>query len=490
MPQGSDQVGTLKGVDEDVPYDADDADSLASACRSSATLIDGQASTRSTAVTTAQEDFQGHFADLFTANAAVQVTDATNLAAALRDVATKVDALTEEARKEQQRRETARAWKRDHDNRGWAEKAWDAVFGEDPPAIGPAATPLNQCVPAPDTGTRETPEPGSAGASGASGGTSSADPADLRSFASTCRTEDDELSNEPTTLRSRYTTFESTCTWGSVDAAGVFTAYDTYLTNNDQDATWADTVAGAFEAAGGTGSVTTLPDAAIQAALDAAGVATERSEITIDLATVQGGALTNGYADDPVNTATGNFIEPEVDLAFTGGCASLALIRVYNATSREPGGFGPGWSSAADSRLDLDQDGENETFSMLASGSGFLALDKDGDGKVSDGGELFGTQSGNGFADLAQYDEDGNGWIDEGDTAFAQLKIWAQGEHGQDQLLSLTEAGVGALFLGSQSTEFSLKDNQHQLQGQVRQTGVFLRENGTAGTLQQIDLAV
>ena len=44
--------------------------------------------------------------------------------------------------------------------------------------------------------------------------------------------------------------------------------------------------------------------------------------------------------------------------------------------------------------LDLDQDGENETFSMLASGSGFLALDKDGDGKVSDGGELFGTQSG------------------------------------------------------------------------------------------------
>lgn len=140
--------------------------------------------------------------------------------------------------------------------------------------------------------------------------------------------------------------------------------------------------------------------------------------------------------------------------------------------------------------LDLDQDGENETFSMLASGSGFLALDKDGDGKVSDGGELFGTQSGNGFADLAQYDEDGNGWIDEGDKAFAQLKIWAQGEHGQDQLLSLTEAGVGALFLGSQSTEFSLKDNQQQLQGQVRQTGVFLRENGTAGTLQQIDLAV
>lgn len=140
--------------------------------------------------------------------------------------------------------------------------------------------------------------------------------------------------------------------------------------------------------------------------------------------------------------------------------------------------------------LDLDQDGQSETFSMLASGSGFLALDKDGDGKISDGGELFGAQSGNGFADLAQYDEDGNGWIDEGDEAFARLKIWAQDENGNDQLLSLSEVGVGALFLGSQSTEFSLKDNQRQLQGQLRQTGVFLRENGTAGTLQQIDLAV
>ena len=125
----------------------------------------------------------------------MQVADATNLVTALRDVATKVDALTEEARKEQTRRETGRKWKRDHDNRNWAEKTWDAIFGEDPVPIGPEAKPLPVSVPQPVTGARETPAPGSE--TGSTAGTSSAAPADLRSFASTSQTLNDALSGEP-----------------------------------------------------------------------------------------------------------------------------------------------------------------------------------------------------------------------------------------------------------------------------------------------------
>ena len=63
--------------------------------------------------------------------------------------------------------------------------------------------------------------------------------------------------------------------------------------------------------------------------------------------------------------------------------------------------------------FDLDADGVEEEISMLGSGSGYLALDKNGDGVINDGSELFGTKSGDGFADLAAYDADGNGWIDE-----------------------------------------------------------------------------
>ena len=43
--------------------------------------------------------------------------------------------------------------------------------------------------------------------------------------------------------------------------------------------------------------------------------------------------------------------------------------------------------------FDLDADGELDEISTLASGSGFLALDKNGDGIINDGSELFGTKA-------------------------------------------------------------------------------------------------
>ena len=56
--------------------------------------------------------------------------------------------------------------------------------------------------------------------------------------------------------------------------------------------------------------------------------------------------------------------------------------------------------------FDLNMDGVKEEISTLENGNAFLALDKNNDGKINDGSELFGAASGNGFADLAQYDED------------------------------------------------------------------------------------
>ena len=58
--------------------------------------------------------------------------------------------------------------------------------------------------------------------------------------------------------------------------------------------------------------------------------------------------------------------------------------------------------------FDLDADGKTESISV-PTGGGFLALDKNGDGDINDGSELFGTRSGDGFADLMVYDVDGNG---------------------------------------------------------------------------------
>ena len=139
--------------------------------------------------------------------------------------------------------------------------------------------------------------------------------------------------------------------------------------------------------------------------------------------------------------------------------------------------------------FDLDQDGEEEEISTLKSGSGFLALDLNGDGKINDGGELFGTKSGDGFKDLAKYDSDGNGWIDEADEIWEKLLIWTKDEEGNDKLYHLSDLGVGAIGLGRVSTQFALnseKDNQHN--AMIRNTGIFLYENGTVSTVQHLDL--
>ena len=140
--------------------------------------------------------------------------------------------------------------------------------------------------------------------------------------------------------------------------------------------------------------------------------------------------------------------------------------------------------------FDIDSDGDADQISFAGPGSGFLALDRNDDGTINDGGELFGTESGNGFKDLAEFDTDGNQWIDENDAVFDKLRIWMKSESGQDQLVALGQAGVGAIYLGNVSTEFAVKDAANTQQGQVRSSGMFLRENGGAGVIQQIDLAV
>lgn len=140
--------------------------------------------------------------------------------------------------------------------------------------------------------------------------------------------------------------------------------------------------------------------------------------------------------------------------------------------------------------FDLDSDGIAEKMSSLGSGSGFLALDKNGDGVINDGSELFGTKSGDGFADLAAYDEDGNGWIDESDSVFKSLSVWVNAGQSGARLISLSEAGVGAIFLGSQKTQAVLADESGFEGAQVSKTGIFLRENGTAGTVQHIDFKI
>ncbi|MCD8543719.1 MAG: hypothetical protein LRY52_02360 [Sulfurospirillum cavolei] len=138
--------------------------------------------------------------------------------------------------------------------------------------------------------------------------------------------------------------------------------------------------------------------------------------------------------------------------------------------------------------FDLNSDGTEEELSLLGGNSGFLAYDKNENGVIDEGSELFGTQSGNGFADLSEYDDDGNGWIDENDSIFSKLMIW-QKSALEDNLISLTQAQVGALLLESVDSSFNYK-NGADTHAKLEKSSVVLFENGTVGWMSHVDFAI
>jgi len=140
--------------------------------------------------------------------------------------------------------------------------------------------------------------------------------------------------------------------------------------------------------------------------------------------------------------------------------------------------------------FDLDVDGEIEQLATLKQGSAFLALDKNKDGIINNGAELFGPTSGAGFAELAEYDDDNNGFIDEADSVYDKLRLWQHNSDGSQQLMALGDKDIGAIYLGHVSTPFQLTNQHNVALGEVNSTGIYLQENGAVGTIQQIDYKV
>jgi hypothetical protein len=140
--------------------------------------------------------------------------------------------------------------------------------------------------------------------------------------------------------------------------------------------------------------------------------------------------------------------------------------------------------------FDIDANGTTEQIAILKPGSGLLALDKNQDGVINDGAELFGPNSGNGFSELARYDGDNNGFIDEADPIYNSLRIWQRYEDGSQQLIALGDKNIGTIYLGHATTPFQLRDAVNQSLGEVTDTGIYLTEDGKTGTIQQINFSV
>ena len=128
--------------------------------------------------------------------------------------------------------------------------------------------------------------------------------------------------------------------------------------------------------------------------------------------------------------------------------------------------------------FDLDGDGRREQVSFATGGSWMLALDRNDNGRIDDGRELFGDQNGaaHGFAELARYDDNADGVIDASDEVYAKLQLLQVDSASEQVSRSLAEADVTAIELGYQNVRKAI-----DLYDSVAQSGRFRRGDGTTG---------
>jgi hypothetical protein len=105
--------------------------------------------------------------------------------------------------------------------------------------------------------------------------------------------------------------------------------------------------------------------------------------------------------------------------------------------------------------FDITGDGVEERVAWVRPDDGFLAYDRNANGTIDSGAELFGDQHGaaNGFEELSKHDDDGNGQIDAADNIFNDLRVWRDmnqnGRSERNELAGLRSLGIASIRLSS-----------------------------------------
>ena len=368
----------------DVQFDDGASDNLRNALNSAADTIETQQGGRDGLFDTARDKFEGKYAHDFHMCHVQLANNSANVVAMLRYGAKLVDYIKECAHVENENRKKAREW----ENRNGVQQAWDGVV-------------LNKHRPDYAPNPSKPAEPGSApqrdvnaGAPDASGGTSSAIPENLDGYNTACVSYDNEAGLKHTDITNALNTYTSSCHHGSLDISETINSMAGWLQQSNQVNTWVSGVAQDFRDAGsGASKIKTVSNAYLDQRMQERGTgAPQVQKIEVHPAQVTGEIPTSGFANDPVNVATGNFIEPETDLSFPGTFArNLNLKRMYNSlavtNSQDiPSGvFGIGWSSTLDQRLEFDAD----KASWFTADGRLLTFAREGEGFARASGEAW-----------------------------------------------------------------------------------------------------
>ena len=129
--------------------------------------------------------------------------------------------------------------------------------------------------------------------------------------------------------------------------------------------------------------------------------------------------------------------------------------------------------------FDLDSDGFAERTGWVSSEDGLLALDINGNGKIDNGSELFGTPTIDGYTILRELDSNADGFISSADNRFSDLLMWRDvnqnGISEASELASLDQWGIVTIDLNATKSSVSRAGNDIWFEG------VFGKSNGISG---------
>lgn len=139
--------------------------------------------------------------------------------------------------------------------------------------------------------------------------------------------------------------------------------------------------------------------------------------------------------------------------------------------------------------FDLDASGIKKSVGWIASDDGFLALDRNGNGTIDDGSELFGDATvlangqtaADGFAALADLDTNGDGLFDSLDAQFTDVRVWRDlnqdGISQMGELFTLDEIGIASINAAPDATGATASNGNT-----ITSTGSFTYTDSSAGT--------
>ncbi len=181
------------------------------------------------------------------------------------------------------------------------------------------------------------------------------------------------------------------------------------------------------------------------------------------------------------------------------GCKNLTIRRDPLAFDLDGDGLETTAISADNTTLfDHDGDGVRTGTGWLKGDDGFLALDRNGNGTIDNGGELFGVdtvlangpnaglKARSGFEALADLDSNGDHLFDAQDAAYGDVRMWRDlnqdGISQADELQTLAEAGIASINLNAIATNIRLAGGNVQTAA-----GTYTRTDGQTGSVGEFD---